>query len=124
MRVLTTRGGELAAPFGPLCSDPECGCSHDLAALESAYPADTITVAERDGFTLDDLIAACAAFLQRTGWTDDDGEIAHMMAEEAADVADHCEVGTRLLPRFNHETEQWDWHIDDGPAAPLTEVLT
>src|SRR6478672_10295264 len=36
VHVLVTRGGELAAPLGPLCDDPDCDCAHELAALDSA----------------------------------------------------------------------------------------
>jgi hypothetical protein len=116
MRVLTTRGGELATVAGPICSWSDCPCWKHGVGLESGYPVDDgLVVAERDGFTLGDLKAACAAFLERKGWdwTDID-ELAEMMSDEAAEIAEQCEPGTRLWPEFNGESEQWDW-FDEPP---------
>jgi hypothetical protein len=109
MFVLTTRGGELATVFGPCCGNEDCGCARGGVALDSAYPTDTVVVADRDDVTLDDLTAACADFLQRTGWTDPGGGIAEEMAAEAADIADQCPAGTRLRPRFDHTAEEWTY---------------
>jgi hypothetical protein len=106
MHVLTTRGGELAAPFGPICTNDECRCAHGLASLESKYPAEIVTVAEQD-ITLEGLTAACADFLARAGWTDEDGELAADMAAGALEAAAGFPVGTRLRPRFDHAEECW-----------------
>lgn len=124
MRVLTTGSGELATVCGPSCGWSGCPCWRHGVALESGYPIDDgLVVAERDAFTLADLKAACATFLERKGWTDV-SEFAEMMSDEAAEVAEDCEIGTRLWPEFNGETEEWEWF--DEPPGPLvlTEVLT
>jgi hypothetical protein len=94
--------------FGPVCDNEDCDCATGGVGLDSAYPADMVTVADRDDISHSDLVVACTRFLQRTGWTDD-GEIAEMMAEEAADIADRCSAGTRLRPRFDHNTEEWTY---------------
>lgn len=55
MRVSTNCGGELAAPFGPLCDRDICGndCGITLADLDSTRPTDSITVTERDDLTFE-----------------------------------------------------------------------
>lgn len=124
VRVLVGRGGELATVCGPLCQWSGCPCWKHGVALDSGHPIDDgLVVAERDSFTLEDLRAACAAFLERTGWPDEDGEFAEMMSDEAAEIAADCEIGTRLWPEFNGESEQWDWY-QDPPELVLTEVMT
>jgi hypothetical protein len=112
--VLVTRGGELAAPLGPLCDDPDCDCAHELAALDSAYPADVVTVADRDDVTTEDLIAACAGLLHRTGWADslgptDTAELAADMATEVVDAASKYPAGTLLHPWFDRDEERWTY---------------
>jgi hypothetical protein len=111
MLVLTTRGGELAAPFGPICENDDCQCAHGLAGLDSAHlTTDAVTVADRDDITVEILTGICADFLKRTGWTDDEElttELAADMAGLAAAAADGLPPGTRLRPSFNHATESW-----------------
>ncbi|MGE5697106.1 MAG: hypothetical protein ACM4D3_18310 [Candidatus Sericytochromatia bacterium] len=111
MHVLTGRGGELAAPFPPLCDNPDCACSRTLAALDSAYPLDAAVVADSD-ITPDALTQRCAELLHRTGWAeslgpDDTAEIAHEMAADAAQAAAQFPVGTRLRAQFDHHAEAW-----------------
>lgn len=54
---------------------------------------------------LDDLTAAATAFMQRTGWDDEDGELAADMAAGALEAAAGYPPGTRLRPRFDHAEE-------------------
>ena len=104
MRILTGRGGEPAACFGPVLDIAT------LAGLESLCPLDAATVADRDGGTLDQLTAAAVSFLQRTGWTDDAeliAELAADMADMATQVAADYPVGARLRAQFDRDTDEW-----------------
>ena len=65
MHILVGRGGELAAPFGPVCGDTDRICHHGLAGLNSRCPVDHITVANHPDMTVTKLTAACADFLGR-----------------------------------------------------------
>ncbi len=112
MRVLTTRGGELATVFGPICDDPDCDCARGAVGLDSRYPIESVAVADRDDVSLDDLIAACVGFLRQTGWAEGFGpdataEVATDMAAEAAEIASRYPLGTRLRPRFDFAAELW-----------------
>jgi hypothetical protein len=107
MHVLVGRGGELAAPFGPVCDDTDCTCNHGLAGLDSRCPVERITVAEHPDITLAQLTAECAAFLADTGWDDHDGQIAANMATGAAAIAHAFPIGTRLHARYDHRGGDW-----------------
>lgn len=121
MRVLAARGGQLATVMGPTCSNPTCECTEHAINLDTGLPVDEVVVADREDFIIDDLRAVCAATLARLGWTDEDGELATMMADEAAEVAADSPVGTRLTPRFSWDEEDWVWYfIDDSPDDPVT----
>jgi len=107
MRVLAGRGGELAAPFGPICDDDDCACHHGLAGLDSRCPIETITVANLPDLTLQQLTAACADFLAGAGWDDEGGEYSAFMAGEAAQIAARFPVGTRLRASFDYTACDW-----------------
>jgi hypothetical protein len=77
----TELGGDASAVRAYGQRVEELGFTHLLAY-------DHVIGADREDITHDDLVAACTRFLQRTGWTDGGGEIAEMMAEEAAETAD------------------------------------
>lgn len=109
MHVLTGRGGELLAPLGPLCGDEDCECNRSLAALDSSFLAESITVADHD-VTLDDLAAKCTQLLHRTGWAeslgpDDTAELARRRHGHFASIAHGpCRfVGTQA-PRIRQES--------------------
>ena len=101
MRVLMTGRGELCMPFGGICANCAQG---DLASV--GHPTELVTVADHD-ISLDDVTAATAAFLDRTGWVGEDGELAAAMATCAAEIAADYPPGTRLRPRFDHRTDGW-----------------
>ena len=63
-----------------------------LAVLDSGYPIDTVTIADRDDITADDLQAAAAAFLQHTGWSTTTGP--QLTAELAYSMAENRDSGT------------------------------
>lgn len=114
MRVLTTRGGALVAPFGPICDIAS------LATLPSGHPVTVATVADQP-ITLAQLTAAAADFLTHTGWagtacTQLTAELAADMAELAADMAAAYPVGTALRVRFDHTDGCWAF-IPDPVAA-------
>jgi hypothetical protein len=111
MHVLVGRGGQLAAIVGPICDDPDCtGCS-GFASLDDGQLIDAATIADRDEVTLDDLRAAAADFLKRTGWTDADpqlcADLAVYMAGEAAEIAEAYPIGTRLHADYDRAAEEW-----------------
>ncbi|MGA9357306.1 MAG: hypothetical protein WBW75_04640 [Mycobacterium sp.] len=60
--------------------------------------------------TLEDLTAACADFMRRTGW-DDGGELTAELAADMASLAvraaDGYPPGTQLRPSFSHASECW-----------------
>ena len=86
-----------------------------MAGLQSAHPVDTVTVADQD-ITAEDLEAAAADFLQRTGWAALDAqlaaELAADMAADVADIAADYPVGTRLRASFNHHTDEWTFTVE------------
>ena len=93
MHVLTGRGGELAAPFGPVLGTAQ------LAGLTSLCPVETAVVADQD-ITPGDVEAAALNFLHRAGWIQPGDQLGD---ELAADMADNCldtaadwPIGTRL----------------------------
>lgn len=111
VHVLTTRGGELAAPFGPICTNDDCLCNHALASLDSRYPTTLVTVADQP-ITLEDLEAKAAAFLDAAGWASGDDDelaalLAHDMAAGAAEAAADFDVGTQLRAAFDHADDSW-----------------
>ena len=116
MRVLTTRGGELVAPFGPLCAHDTCPCGRSVAALEAGVSVESVTVAERDDLGFEDLVTACAGFMARKGWNDENG-YSRFMAEEAAEAAAECAPGTQLWPSFDYDEEEWRWYEEVEPSA-------
>jgi hypothetical protein len=114
MRILVTRGGELAVPVGPFCDNDNCDCA-TLAALDSGHPIDVATVAERPDVTTSELQAAAAHFLQITGWAavdseldaELDAELAAGMAADVAEIAASWPPATQLLARFDRPSEAW-----------------
>ncbi len=113
MRVLTTRGGELAVPFPPICDDGSCPC-HIAAGLDSGCPVQTVTVADRDDVSADQLRAATVDLLHYLGWVpglgvDDTAELAADMANEALEAAAEFAVGTRLRPCFDRDSGEWTY---------------
>jgi hypothetical protein len=109
VHVLVGRGGEFVAPFFPVCGDPSCICHHGLAGLASLCPVEFVTVAEHPDLALEDLTAACAAFLSGTGWDDESGETALYMACYAAEIANGFPIGTRLrVDHFDDAEGTWD----------------
>ena len=92
MHVLVTRRGELCMPFGGICVNCAQG---DLASV--GHPTELVTVADHD-ISLDDVTAAGAAFLDRMGWVDEDGELAADMATHAAEIAGDYPPGRTATP--------------------------
>ena len=113
MRVLTTRGGELAVPFPPICDDGSCPC-HVAAGVDSGCPVQTVTVADRDDVTADQLRAGAAELLHYLGWGPGLGvhataELAADMADEALGAAAEHPPGTRLRPHFDSDSGAWTY---------------
>ena len=112
MRVLTTRGGELAVPFPPICDDGSCPC-HVAAGLDSGCPVQTVTVADRDDVSADQLRAGAAELLHYL-WApglgvDATAELAAGMADEALEAAAEHPPGTRLRPHFDSDGGAWTY---------------
>ena len=99
MHVLTTRGGELVSIAGPLCDNNNCTECASLAGLESGYPVDVATVADRADMTTSELEAAAAHFLKITGWADVDPELAAELATDMASDAAEIAAGFPPAPR-------------------------
>ena len=118
MRVLVTLGGELAAIVDPVCDNPD-RCGRGGVGLESAYHIADVVVADRDDITPGDLFDACRELLHRTGWTDID-DVSADIADETAQAAARFPVGTRLQPRYDYRSNQWDY-VDLGGASPRVE---
>ncbi len=121
MHVLTTRGGELVSAAGPVCDYDNCTECAGLAGLESGHLIDRATVADRDDITLEDLEAATADFLKRTGWIDVDpelaAELAHDMAANATEVASRYEPGTQLRADYDRQTDLWTFQVIRSVSA-------
>jgi len=98
--------GELVR-FGSECDreavDGKCGCRRSMSGMTSQKATTTMTVEDRPGFELDDLILAVAESLGNGGWLSGDVEEslewATSTAEDLAAAADFFPVGTIVEKR-------------------------
>lgn len=102
--------GEIAVP-PVVCDRRDCGCDRSHGGLNSHRAATTLMVRDLE-LDFDDLVAACTAFLEDTGWTTPGADVealAASMITAAAEAAAPHPAGTVLRPQFDRDTQEWQY---------------
>jgi hypothetical protein len=107
--------GEIAVPTLVVCGSRGCGCDRSHTGLSSRAASSTLMVREVD-LGVDDLVLACAGFLEAAWGSLFDRPVevwaqADAIVTDSVEVASGFAVGTVLRPLFYREREQWFYEV-------------
>ncbi len=99
-----------------VCDSRGCGCERSHVGLNSGAPSTVLMVRDVDLDT-DDLVVACAGFLE-VAWAsvfdgpDELREEASAIVADCLGAASEFEVGTVLRPLFCRDGDEWDYFTE------------